>query len=104
MRHHCFVSATSLGEEIRWMWHAQTAQGDVSGCSKRESTSFDECIQDAFAHGYKHVEVLVLGYAPPVWHASAQPQAVLLPIAPREEPDDEHDEFLEEAELAARSR
>jgi hypothetical protein len=104
MRRHCFISATSLGEEIRWMWHAQTAQGDVSGCSERESKTFEECIQDAFAHGYKHVEVPVIGNAPPVWHASAQPQAVSLPVAPREEIDDEDDDFIEEAEFAARPR
>lgn len=61
MRTHCFISATSEGlRGACWAWHTADDKGISRSYSQRLFPSFNECVDDAYAHGHRHVEVPVL--------------------------------------------
>ena len=68
MRTHCFISSTfEESKGVRWSWHTRDPKGRSGKCSEHLFATFQECVDDARAHGYNHVEVPRLdGAAPPV--------------------------------------
>ena len=61
MRMHCFISTTSRDAKgARWTWHIADAAGVSKKFSEHRFASFNDCVDDARAHGYFHVEVPVL--------------------------------------------
>ena len=66
MRTHCFISTRSAdAKNQRWAWHTTDAGGISRTFSAGLFASFAECVDDARAHGYNHVEVPVLGESRP---------------------------------------
>lgn len=66
VRTHCFISATFAdAKNQRWAWHTADAGGISRTFSTSLFASFAECVDDARAHGYNHVEVPALGESRP---------------------------------------
>ncbi len=61
---HCFISTTSPGARgVRWAWHIADDNGVSRKHSDTEFVDFHACVDDARAHGYRHVEVPVLHWS-----------------------------------------
>ncbi len=64
MRTHCFISTRSLSAHgARWGWHTADENGVTRKHSDSEFDDFNACVDDARAHGYRHVEVPVLHWS-----------------------------------------
>jgi hypothetical protein len=67
VRAHCFISTSRGDKGPRWAWHAADERGIATRSSESLFANFNECVDDARAHGFHHVEVPVLD-----WSATAQ--------------------------------
>lgn len=47
---------------MRWIWHTVDPNGAALKHSKSAFATFHECVDDAYAQGYPHVEVPVLNW------------------------------------------
>jgi hypothetical protein len=64
VRTHCFISTTSAGARgARWLWHTADENGVTRKRSETLFDNFNACVDDARAHGYRHVEVPVLHWS-----------------------------------------
>jgi hypothetical protein len=76
VRTHCFIS-TSRGEKgARWAWHTSDEKGIATKSSGTLFANFNDCVDDARAHGFHHVEVPVLDWSVGVAQAPAKTENV----------------------------
>ena len=69
MRTHCFISTSRSDKGARWAWHTADDRGISTKSSESLFTNFNDCVDDARAHGFHHVEVPVLD-----WSVAASPE------------------------------
>jgi len=62
MRTHCFISTSRSDKGARWAWHAADDKGISTKSSEHLFNTFSDCVDDARAHGFHHVEVPVLDW------------------------------------------
>jgi hypothetical protein len=71
MRRHCVISL--LRTQQKWFWHTELQPGEVISQCEAGFASFSDCVSDAHAHGYNHVEVPYLDARPPTPAGPAAP-------------------------------